>query len=187
MEYGLESIFPLQQLALYYNIMHVLIAPQALIIQIPMSSKYIFNHYRFLPFPTHNLNETLVLEVNKTDLLLSQNKKLFTEANPSDFVSCQTSSALMICPSNILPLFNSLDKNTCLMELLAQNSMPTECMFRQEKSPTKIEILPPKVFLTRNSDRPGLLTCPDGTRMVINRTIAFREECSFEDPNIKIL
>ena len=186
-EHNLDPIFPSNQLASYYNVIYVLIAPQALILQVPMSSTYVFNHFRFIPFPTYNHNETVILRLNKTDLLISHDSKYFTEATKEQFSSCQRSDSLLICPSNVLPLFNALDKTSCLNTLLANNSSPTGCVAQQVPNQLQIEVVPPRIFITRAVPTKARLTCPDGSSVISHRTFSFREDCTLEDRNILIV
>ena len=187
MEHGLEPIFSTNQLASYYSIMYALIAPEALILQLPMSSNYMFNHYRFIPFPTYNHNETLILKTNNTDLLISSDSKYYAETNKKELARCHTIENLQICPSNVLPLFNVLEKPSCLVHMLSQSSMIPECELHVVTPGLKVEVITPYVFLTRASNRKARLTCPDGSSIINHRTLRFREECSYEDTNLLIL
>ena len=186
-EHNLDPIFSTNQLSFYYNIMNVLIAPKALIIQIPMSSNYVFNHFRFIPFPTYNHNETLILNINKTDLLVSLDNKFYTEATKDQFSVCQHGERLLICPSNVLPLYNVLQGTSCLSTLLAKDSLPSGCSAHSVASTTKVEIVHPYVFITRKLPTRARLTCPDGSRIITSRTFVFREVCTLEDKNILIV
>ena len=186
-EHNLDPIFSSENLASYYSIITVLIAPKALILQIPMSSNYVFNHYRFTPFPTYNHNETIILKLNKTDLLISQDKKYYAEANQNQFSMCQHGENLLICPSNLLPLYSSLEQNTCLTTLLLRDSFPSGCHAMIMKSQTKVKIVEDMVFVTRPEASKARLSCPDGSRIITARTFAFKEDCTLEDKNLLIV
>ena len=80
---------------------------------------------------------------------------------------------MLVCPSNLLPIYNSLDKPSCLNNLLAKESLSPGCTFKQTAAQTRSEVISPKVFFTRKDDRKGLLNSPSGTQKIINHTIVF--------------
>ena len=78
--YHLDPIFTSTQLSSYYLLMNILFTPCIIVLQIFMASKYRLHNFKFLPFPSYHVNETIVLSTNNTDLLVPFDERYFPEA-----------------------------------------------------------------------------------------------------------
>ena len=92
-----------------------------------------------------------------------------------------------MCPSNFIPIWSSLDKNTCLRTLLALKNVSTDCVFHQVSRQLRTKVIEQYVFITRPTNQTARLTCSGKPKTTNRRTMRVRTTCTLEDPSFTVL
>ena len=187
--YYLDPVFNTAQLSSYYLTMDVFFAHKTIILLIPMASKYHFHHFKYTPFPTYHDNETIILNTNKIELLISINNRYFTEASKSDFDECQTISTIRLCKSNILPLYNSIEKDSCLLHLLfSPVTLSAECKYTVLKADSVQTVMIQNVLFVYKPNRDNVrVECGDDREIISLQSFSLQPSCSLFGADYRIV
>ena len=169
--------------------MNILFAPKTVVLQIPMATNYHFYHFQFTPFPTYHQNETIILSNNKTDIIVSTNERYFSEANSHDFAQCQMISSTKLCPSNILPLFNSIEEDSCLLHLLLSPViLSPECKYIAiEPKFIETKVVKNYLFVLKPTDDMCRIECGTQSKMTRARTFTVAATCSIWGKSFRVV
>ena len=192
-KFGITPVFTSAQIPLYYQVMKVLFAPQALILQIPVASKHKFHHFKFIPFPTFYMDKMITLNNGgKNNLLISHDSKFFVEVNDNNLLKCIDAERLVICPSNILTISSTLSENTsCLNVLLLPRSFyhtdaSCQSSLRQTEEQTATMVVRGRIFISQRASTVTQVTCNGTTVTTMNRTYSVNGDCDISSSDFNI-
>ena len=192
-QFGVTPIFNSEQITLYNQVMKVLFAPQALILQIPVASKHKFHHFKFIPFPTFYMDKMIILDNGgKNNLLISHDSKFFVEVNDIHLLECINAERLVICPSNILTIYSTLSENmSCLNVILLPRSFyhtdaSCQSSLRQTEEQTATMTVGGRIFITQKAATVTQVTCNGTTVTSRNRTYSVKNDCDISSSDFNI-
>ena len=178
-QFGLQPLFSLDELSLYYSFMNIHFTPGSLVLRIPMKSEFSFIHVSFIPFPTWHKNTTIILETNYTELLLSHDNQQAAMGNAEHFKDCKSTDSKTICPANVLPISPRWDRNSCLEQLYANTFNFQDCIFQEVKVDFQLTTLEDFAFIFSEEAR-GVITCPgEQPQEIKKRNIKVKSSCGF--------
>ena len=187
LKYGLKPIFNSEELSLYYSFMNLYFTPGALALRIPMQSSYTFTHYSFTPFPTRQLNHTIILKLDDTELLISHDRQKVALGTQVNLVNCKEANNKRICPANSFSISPRWDQNTCLEQLLAQKSPFQGCDFETVDPEFKIQVIDDASFIY-NKRGVGLVTCNNEEPVEVHKhNIILSSTCEYYGQERKVL
>merc|ERR1711911_135519 len=142
--YKLTPLFDNDNLILYFSYMNVQIAPANLIIHIPMSTSYIFHHFSIIPFPTFHLNQSIILDIDNTNIFVSENLEFFVNIHNKDLTnSCNHhESSLIVCESHKLIL--ERNPQTCQASIIKHylnNLLKKQCNYQLTCKSTSVQVV----------------------------------------------
>ena len=131
----------------------------------------------------------MILKTNKTELLISTNNRYFTEALESDFDECQTISTIRLCKSNILPLYNSIEKDSCLLHLLfSPATLSTECKYTVLKVDNIQTVVIQNVLFVYKNNRDNVrIECENVSDIINLQSFSLQSSCSLFGADYRIV
>ena len=172
-----NPIFPIESTHMYYPFLEAQLTTKGLLITLPLQATRTFDYYSFTPHPTCAENQSLTLNVDKTELLVDINTHSHFEEDSEVLNNCPSHFGLTICNHIYITVVDSKE-DTCLYSLLNSMLSSPSCRFhsvsfRPESLPLLLRI-EDFTLLHNPSSTAVRLSCPD------NSTIT--EECDFIVP-----
>ena len=160
-----NTIFPIESTHMYYPFLEAQLTTKGLLITLPLESSKTYEYYSFTPHPTCSDNESLILETERTELLVNTHTHSHFEESSITISKCPSHFGLTICNHIYI---NTVENNqdTCLYSLLNSKQSSPSCRFhsvsyRPESLPLLVrvgdvtlihnpEVLPFKIFCQEN-------------------------------------
>merc|ERR1712002_511968 len=192
-QYGVTPILTSAQTTLYYQVMKVLFAPQAVILQIPVASKHKFHYFKFIPFPTFYRERMIILDNDgKNNLLISHDDRYFAEENEQKLHECTDLKEILVCPSNILIIHSTLSENiSCLKKILLPRSFyhtggKCQPSLRHTDEETATLVMGGRIFISQRENTITQVTCNGTTVTTMNRTYSVSGDCDISSSDFTI-
>ena len=124
-----QTLFPTNEVHLYYPYLTAILHPETLHILIPLMPSNTFKAFRIHPFPTIHNGTTLIATLDKDIVLRSSNGKSISTISDLDFENCKRAiPELTICFDLVLPETAYLAPS-CARSLMADVATSSSCMF----------------------------------------------------------
>ena len=123
-----NTIFPIESTHMYYPFLEAQLTTKGLLITLPLEASKTYEYYSFTPHPTCSNNESLLLETERTELLIDIHTHSHFEESISTLMKCPSHFGLTIC--NHIHI-NTVENNqdTCLYSLLNSMQSSPSCRF----------------------------------------------------------
>jgi len=187
--YGLKPLFPYSKIFNYLSYLDVQITPSHIIIHIPMSTNNFFQHFSIMPFPTPFKNQTIIMDVNVTNMLISDDLEHYVQLSNEDMGKCEVSEEITICNTNLSPWHKYTEMLTCQSLLLQSNFDDINesiCKFRQVVTKFRLQLVKTYSFVYNPECLKMRLTCGNVTKLTSSTRIKFHSSCDLSALQFKI-
>ncbi|XP_076037662.1 uncharacterized protein LOC143023068 [Oratosquilla oratoria] len=133
----LKSIFPSEQLDLYYPLIDTTLGTNAIYAHIPLDPQNRFTGWNIIPFPYTYNNSTITLDVEPTTVIKSDDGQWYSYTSSSDLASCKSAvSKFHVCPAYLFSFYRTAEL-TCMNQIVTLNSSTLDSCTYKEVNPNK--------------------------------------------------
>merc|ERR1711911_9653 len=188
--YSLKPLFPFSKIFNYFSYLDVQISPSHIIIHIPMSTNNLFQHFSITPFPTPYKDQTIMMDVNDTNILVSQDLEHYVQINNEEMEKCDIGEEITICNTNLSPWKQYTEMYTCQSLLIQSNfdglKDQSICNFRQVETQFQLQLVQSYSFVYNPERLKMRLTCGNETKLTSSTRIKFHSSCDLSALQFKI-
>ena len=160
------------------------ILQNGILFKIPITAKFRFHRYSFIPFPTCANDNPLILDTISTELLVDPNKFSFIETNKDTLQSCLSHFDVTVCYSYQLDVIHH--SQSCLASLLL-NTDPSLCNLQDFKGFFQSYNIADHVIVFNGLKKEFTLSCASTLTQVISScNIIVQPSCSLRNADVGI-